>query len=395
MLTQIINGRILTPQGWLKDGSVLICDGKILEVTNSDMAIIGANVIDAKGMNIVPGFVSMHAHGGGGHDFTEATPEAFTTAVQTHLRHGSTTLLPTLSSSTFETIAKAVQTCEELMAVPGSVIAGLHIEGPYLSRKMGGTQWGEFLKDPDPAEYIPLLESTSCIRRWDISPELPGAHEFARYTSGRGILTAVTHTEAEYEEVKAAFAAGFTHAAHFYNAMPGFHKRREYKYEGTVESIYLMDDMTVEVVADGIHVPPTILRLVYRIKGVERTCLITDALACAASDSKEAFDPRVIIEDGVCKLADRSALAGSVATMDRLIRTMVQKAEIPLADAVRMASETPARIMGVSDRKGSLQKDKDADILVMDEDLNVRAVWAMGKLVVDKLASKDPMFFDK
>ena len=111
--------------------------------------------------------------------------------------------------------------------------------------------------------------------------------------------------------------------------MPGFHKRREYKYEGTVESIYLLDDMTVEVVADGIHVPPTILRLVYKIKGVERTCLITDALACAASDSQVAFDPRVIIEDGVCKLADRSALAGSVATMDRLIRTMVQKAEIP------------------------------------------------------------------
>ena len=140
-----------------------------------------------------------------------------------------------------------------------------------------------------------------------------------------------------------------------------------------MESIYLLDDMTVEVVADGIHVPPTILRLVYKIKGVERTCLITDALACAASDSQVAFDPRVIIEDGVCKLADRSALAGSVAT--------VQKAEIPLEDAVRMASETPARIMGVSDRKGTLQRGKDADIVLLDRDLNVRAVWAMGKLV--------------
>ena len=148
-----------------------------------------------------------------------------------------------------------------------------------------------------------------------------------------------------------------------------------------MESIYLMEDMTVEVVADGIHVPPTILRMVYRIKGVEKTALITDALACAASDSKEAFDPRVIIEDGVCKLADRSALAGSVATMDRCIRTMVQKAEIPLEDAVRMASETPAKIMGVYDRKGSLQKGKDADIIVMDEDLRIRAVWAMGQLV--------------
>ena len=381
MLTQIINGRILTPQGWLKDGSVLICDGKILEVTNSDMAIIGANVIDAKGMNIVPGFVSMHAHGGGGHDFTEATPEAFTTAVQTHLRHGSTTLLPTLSSSTFETIAKAVQTCEELMAVPGSVIAGLHIEGPYLSRKMGGTQWGEFLKDPDPAEYIPLLESTSCIRRWDISPELPGAHEFAHYTSGRGILTAVTHTEAEYEEVKAAFAAGFTHAAHFYNAMPGFHKRREYKYEGTVESVYLTDGMTVEVIADGVHLPATILKLVYKLKGADNTCLVTDALKYAGYTGEPINDPRYIISDGVCKLADGISLAGSIATSDVLVQTMYNKAEIPLEDAVRMASETPARILGLDDRKGSLQKGKDADIVILDKKARVRCVFAGGNIV--------------
>ena len=163
--------------------------------------------------------------------------------------------------------------------------------------------------------------------------------------------------------------------------MPGFHKRREYKYEGTVESIYLHEDMTVEVVADGIHVPPTILRLIHHIKGVERACVITDALACAASDSTTAFDPRVIIEDGVCKLADRTALAGSVATMDRLIRTLVQKAEIPLDDAIRMATETPSKIMNVYDRKGSLQKDKDADVMILDDDLNVRAVWAMGELV--------------
>lgn len=381
MLTQIINGEILTPQGWLKDGSVLISDGKILEVTNSDLAVIGAKVIDAKGMYIVPGYVSMHSHGGGGHDFTEATPEAFQAATEAHLKHGATTIFPTLSSSSFDTIRQAVETCEQLMAAGNGQIQGLHIEGPYLNRKMAGKQWEDCLKDPDPNEYLPLLDSTTCIKRWDISPELPGAHEFAHETTSRGILTAITHTEAEYDEIKAAYQAGFTHAAHFYNAMPGFHKRREYKYEGTVESIYLLDDMTVEVVADGIHVPPTILRLVYKIKGVERTCLITDALACAASESQEAFDPRVIIEDGVCKLADHSALAGSIATMDRLIRTMVQKADIPLADAVRMASETPAKIMGVYDRKGSLQKGKDADIVVLDDNLKVRAVWSMGKLV--------------
>ncbi|MGN0257661.1 MAG: N-acetylglucosamine-6-phosphate deacetylase [Bacteroides sp.] len=387
MLTQLINAKILTPQGWLKDGSVLIRDGKILEVTNCDLAVIGAQLIDVKGMYVLPGGVEIHAHGGGGRDFMEGSEDAFRKAAATHMQYGTTSIFPTLSSSTVPMIEAAAETCTKLMAEPDSPILGLHLEGHYFNMKMAGGQMPENIKDPDPNEYIPIVEKWDCIKRWDAAPELPGAIQFGKYITGKGILASVGHTQAEYEDIHAAFEAGYSHATHFYNAMPGFHKRREYKYEGTVESIYLMDDMTVEVVADGIHVPPTILRLVYRIKGVERTCLITDALACAASDSKEAFDPRVIIEDGVCKLADRSALAGSVATMDRLIRTMVQKAEIPLADAVRMASETPARIMGVSDRKGSLQKDKDADILVMDEELNVRAVWAMGKLVVDKLAN--------
>ncbi|MBS1308524.1 MAG: N-acetylglucosamine-6-phosphate deacetylase, partial [Bacteroides sp.] len=377
MLTQLINARILTPQGWLKDGSVLIRDGKILEVTNCDLAVIGAQLIDVKGMYVLPGGVEIHAHGGGGRDFMECTEDAFRGAVKTHMKYGTTSIFPTLSSSTVPMIEQAAETCTKMMAEKDSPILGLHLEGHYLNMAMAGGQMPENIKNPDPNEYIPIVENWHCIKRWDAAPELPGAMQFGKYITGKGILASVAHTQAEFEDIRTAYEAGYTHATHFYNAMPGFHKRREYKYEGTVESIYLMDDMTVEVVADGIHVPPTILRLVYKIKGVERMCAITDALACAASDSKEAFDPRVIIEDGVCKLADHSALAGSVATMDRLIRTMVQKADIPLADAVRMVSETPARIMGVYDRKGSLQKGKDADIIVMDEDLKIRAVWAM------------------
>ena len=381
MLTQLINARILTPQGWLHNGSVLIRDNKILEVTNCDLAVIGAELIDVKGMYVLPGGVEIHAHGGGGRDYMECTEDAFRIATETHMKYGTTSIFPTLSSSTVPMIEQAAETCSKLMQEKDSPILGLHLEGHYLNMAMAGGQLPENIKNPDPNEYIPIVETHSCIKRWDAAPELPGAMQFGKYITAKGILASVAHTQAEFEDIRLAYEAGYTHATHFYNAMPGFHKRREYKYEGTVESCYLMDDMTVEVVADGIHVPPTILRLVYKIKGVERTCLITDALACAASESQEAFDPRVIIEDGVCKLADHSALAGSVATMDRLIRTMVQKAEIPLADAVRMASETPARIMGVYDRKGSLQKGKDADILVMDQDLNVRAVWAMGKLV--------------
>lgn len=381
MLTQIINGKIHTPQGWLKNGSVIISDNKILEVSNCDLAVVGANIVDARGMYIVPGGVEIHVHGGGGRDFMEGTEDAFRTAVDAHMHHGTTSIFPTLSSSSIPMIQAAARTTEKLMAEKDSPVLGLHLEGHYFNMKMAGGQIPEYIKNPDPNEYIPLLEEFNCIKRWDASPELPGALQFGKYVSNKGILVSVAHTQAEFEDIRAGFDAGYTHATHFYNAMPGFHKKNEYKYEGTVESIYLMDDMTVEAIADGIHVPPTILRLIYKVKGVEKTALITDALACAASDSQVAFDPRVIIEDGVCKLADRSALAGSIATMDRLIQTMTFKAEVPLFDVCRMISETPAKIMGVFDRKGSLERGKDADILLLDKNLDVRAVWAMGKLV--------------
>lgn len=379
MLTQLINGRILTPQGWITDGSVLISNGKILEVTNSDLAVIGANVIDVKGMNIIPGFVGMHIHGGGGHDYTECSVDAFNAVTKAHLLHGATTVFPTLTSTSFDNIIKVAGLCEEMMKT-NKVIQGLHIEGPYLNPKMAGSQWGEFLTEPNKDEYTQIIESTSCIRRWDISPEISGGYDFGRYTSSNGILTAITHTEAEYEDIKKAFAAGFTHAAHFYNAMPGFHKRREYKYEGTVESVYLTDGMSVEVIADGIHLPATILKLVYKLKGVEQTCLVTDAVKYAAFDG-EIEDSRYIIENDVCKLADHSSLAGSLATMDKLVKTMVNKAGIPLEDAVRMASETPARVIGVENTKGTLQKGKDADIVILDKDVNVRCVFSYGKIV--------------
>ncbi len=386
MLTQIVNGKILTPQGWMKNGSVIIRDNKILEVTNCDLAIIGANLVDARGMYVVPGYIEMHVHGGGGRDFQEGTKDAFETAVKAHLKYGTTSIYPTLSSSTVPMIQRAVETCNELMAQPNSPILGLHLEGHYLNPKKAGAQMPECIKNPDPNEYVHIVENSPCLKRWDAAPEMPGSVQFGRYCADNGILPSIAHTAAEWQDVKAAWEAGFTHVTHFYNAMPGFHNKREYKYEGTVESVYLIDDMTVECVADGIHVPPTILRMCYKIKGVERMALITDALAVAAMEGDgKAFDPRVVIEDGVCKLSDRSALAGSIATNDRLVRTAVQMAEIPLADAVRMCSETPARIMKVLDRKGTLERGKDADILILDDKLKVRCVWQMGSIVENTL----------
>ena len=383
MLTQLINARILTPQGWLKDGSVLIRDGKILEVTNCDLAVIGAQLIDVKGMYVLPGGVEIHAHGGGGRDFMECTEDAFRGAVQTHMKYGTTSIFPTLSSSTVPMIEQAAETCTKMMAEKDSPILGLHLEGHYLNMAMAGGQMPENIKNPDPNEYIPIVENWHCIKRWDAAPELPGAMQFGKYITGKGILASVAHTQAEFEDIRTAYEAGYTHATHFYNAMPGFHKRREYKYEGTVESVYLTDGMTVEVIADGSHLPATILKLVYKLKGVEKTCLVTDALKYAAYQGEPIVDPRYVIENGVCKLADHSSLAGSLASMDTLIQTIVKKAGIPLADAVRMASETPATIIGINDKKGSLQKGKDADIVILDNQINVRCVFSNGVIVED------------
>jgi len=383
MTTQIINGRVLTPQGWIEGGSVLT-EGTVIKNIYKDSRVREGvdNVIDAEGGYVLPGGIDIHVHGGGGRDFMECSEDAFVTAVEAHRRHGTTAIFPTLSSSTVPMIREALATCDKLMADPMSGVMGLHLEGPYFNPKMAGGQLPENIKLPRAEEYKPIVEDFTSLRRWDAAPELEGAEEFATYLRNKGILASLGHTAAREADVERGYKAGFTHATHFYNAMTGNHKEGPYKYEGTVEAVYLNDNITVEMIADGIHVPPAILRLIHKQKGVERTALITDALACAASDSQTAFDPRVVIENGVCMLADRSAIAGSIATMDRLIQTAVNKAGIPLEDASRMASETPARIMGIYDRKGSIAAGKDADMMIFTPDLELKQVVQMGRTVL-------------
>lgn len=382
MRTQILNGKILTPAGWVENGSVLLEDTTIVDVLNhSNRLDTVGKVIDAKGGYVLPGGVDIHVHGGGGRDFMETTEDAFLTAVEAHRAHGTTSIFPTLSSSTTQMISDAADTCDKLMKDPMNGILGLHLEGPYFNPKMAGGQLPENIRIPQPEEYVPLIEQHPCIKRWDAAPELPNTEEFARYLRSKGIVVSLGHTAARDEEVERGYQAGFNLATHFYCAMTASHKEGIYRFDGTVEAVYLRDGINVEMICDGIHVPPVILRMIHKLKGTERVALITDALACAASDSKAAFDPRVIIEDGVCKLADHSAIAGSIATMDRLIRTCVLKAKIPMEDVARMASETPARIMGVYDRKGSISHGKDADIMIFDKDIILTNVIQMGREV--------------
>lgn len=385
MLKQFVNGRILTPKGWLDGGSIVTDGNRIRCVSNIDLHVVGAEIIDVNGGYIVPGGIDMHTHGGGGRDFIEGCEDAFRAAVNAHLKHGTTSIYPTLSSSTIPTIEAACNVCEKLMAEENSPVLGLHIEGSYINPKEAGAQNPVLIKAPVIYEYETLLSKYKCIKRWDEAPELPGSVRFIKTCNMHGVLTALTCTRATYKDVVEAHKAGMTHAAHFYNAMPVVYKEHEFKVPGTVESVYAMQDMTVEVIADGLHVPPVMLKVVHKIKGVERMALITDSLAYAASEGDVSAEPRVIMEDGVCKLADRSALAGSIATMDTIIRTCIQKANIPMEDVFRMASETPAKIMGVFDRKGSIEEGKDADIIVFDRDINLTYVMQMGNEVVSYL----------
>ena len=382
-LIQIVNGKVITPQGVDRQARLVLKAGRIAEITREQGGVEGAQTIDAQGAYVAPGCIDTHLHGGDGHDFTEATPEAFRAIAYAHATQGVTTLYPTLAVAPTTVFRQAIKACETVVSQPyeGARIEGLHLEGNYINPLLKGGQDERFIQLPDPAEYQELLESTRLIKRWTAAPELPGALEFARYAHSKGILVSLGHTAADYLTVKRAYEAGFTHATHFYNAMSGVHKQREYKHEGAIESIYLVPEMTVELIADGIHVPPAILRLVCAFKGIDRISLISDAMAAAACLRPEhlRLDPRMIVEDDVCKLADRSALTGSFASGIRLIQVMAEKAEIPVADCVRMAATNPARLMSINDRKGSIEQGKDADLILFDENFRLQSVWIGGK----------------
>lgn len=378
MKIQIINGSIFTPQGWINGGALLCEDGKIVDISNDNSPREDCEIVNAEGLIIGPGGIDMHIHGGGGHDFMECTEEAFRTVIATHMQHGTTTLFPTLASSSNTMIRQAAEICTRIMHEEHSPVAGLHLEGPYFNIRKCGGQWPEMIRQADPEEYIALLDAFPCIRRWDAAPELPGALDFGKECARRGVLVALGHTEADYDAVTKGFASGFTHATHFYNAMTGVHNIREFKHAGTIESVLITDGITVEVIADGIHVPPVLLHLVRKVKGTANIALVTDAMAPAGSDSDTTFDKNTIIEDGVAKLADRSALAGSIATMDRLVDTIINRCSMSWDDAFTMTASTPARIMHIDDRKGSIAIGKDANICIYTPSAQLKYVIQAG-----------------
>lgn len=389
---KIYNGKILTPYRMIPQGTVLISDGIITEVKEGNIDVSDAIEIDAEGNYISPGFIDIHVHGGGGHDFMDGSETAFLKAAEIHAQYGTTSMSPTTLTSEKEDLLKTLELYEQAdkKNVKGAQFLGMHLEGPYFAMSQRGAQDPRYIRDPDPEEYMDVISRSNVIKRWSAAPELKGAIPFARYLKSKGILAALAHTDAIYEEVLEGFENGYTLATHLYSGMSGVSRRNAFRYAGVIESAYIIDEMDVEIIADGIHLPAPLLKLIYKIKGADRIALITDSMRGAGMPEGESVlgnlytGLKVIIEDGVAKLPDRTSFAGSVATADRLVRNMIKMADVPLLDAVKMMSSTPARIMNVHERKGSLTVGKEADIVIFDEDIKIQKTIIMGKVVYSK-----------
>lgn len=392
MKIKISNGTVLTPFRAIKNGTVVVKNGQVVGVHEGNIDVPEAEEIDAQGRYISPGFIDIHVHGGGGADFMDGTEEAFLTVAELHARFGTTALVPTTLTAEKEDLLHTLDVYEKAHRrnTNGAAFLGIHLEGPYFALSQRGAQDPRYIRNPDPAEYEEILNYSSSIVRWSAAPELEGAIPFGQRLRQKGILAAIAHTDAYYDDVLAAYENGYSLVTHLYSAMSGVTRKNAFRYAGVIESSYLLD-LDVEIIGDGIHLPAPLLQLVYKIKGADRTALITDAMRGAGMPEGESVlgslknGLPVIIEDGVAKLPDRTSFAGSVATFDRLVRNMITMANVPLLDAVRMASTTPARIMGVSDRKGSLAKGKDADVVIFDENINVGMTMVGGKVVYNQM----------
>ncbi|HXB42758.1 MAG TPA: N-acetylglucosamine-6-phosphate deacetylase [Puia sp.] len=386
---KIFNGKVITPDKIIDGGAILIAANIITAVSEKNMEVSNAIEIDAKGKYISPGFIDIHVHGGGGYDFMDGNEKAFLKIAETHAKYGTTAMSPTTLTSTKEEILQILDVYEDANRnnINGAQFLGMHLEGPYFAMNQRGAQDPRYIRDPDPEEYKDILSHSSFIKRWSAAPELKGAIEFGRYMKSKGVLPAIAHTDAIYEDVIKAFENGFTLATHLYSGMSGVTRRNAFRYAGVIESAYIIDDMDVEIIADGVHLPAPLLKLVFKIKGADRTALITDAMRAAGTDTKESVlgnidnGLKVIVEDSVAKLPDRSAFAGSIATADKLVRTMISMAGVSLMDAVKMMTVTPARILGITDKKGVLAVGKDADIVIFDGNITIAMTMIKGKIV--------------
>ncbi|PGH49095.1 N-acetylglucosamine-6-phosphate deacetylase [Streptomyces sp. Ru87] len=374
----LTGARVVLPDGI--DGNARIAvSGTVIVPPPAEDAVPATAGLDLTGHWIVPGFVDVHVHGGGGASFSAGTAEEALAVADTHRRHGTTTMVASTVTGDLDDLARQAAALSEL--VEQGDLAGVHFEGPFISPGRCGAHEPSLLRDPDPADVRKLLDAargTACMMT--LAPELPGGLDSVRLLAEHGVIAAVGHTDSGYDATHRAIEAGATVATHLFNAMPALHHREP----GPIAALLEDERVTVELVNDGIHLHPAVLELAFARAGADRVAFITDAMSAAGKgDGRYRLGGLdVEVADGVARLADGGSIAGSTLTLDTAFRRAVTVDGLPVEDVVRALSANPARLLGVADRVGSLEPGKDADLVVLDADFRIAGVMRKGAWVV-------------
>ena len=363
--------------------AIVVTDGKkIVDICTHFDATENDTVVDCNGLYLSPGFIDIHVHGGGNKSAMSSNPHDIVHMAEAHLKYGTTSIVPTTLTSPLPRLKEAIGSIKKASETSKKAnILGVHLEGPYISVKYKGAQSEQDILTPDKNPPEELLDQWDKILIMGAAPECDGVLGLGDVLKNRGIVASVAHSAASYEQVEDAVKHGFSDVTHLYNACSSCFKTGLFRNAGVVEAALYMDELTTQVIGDLRHLPQGLLKLIYKCKGDEKMYLITDGLEFSASDIKENTvytqenGIEVIYEDNVMKLADRSALAGSATTLSDCVRNMYKKIGVPLYSAVKMASLTPATVVGYGNRKGKIAKGYDADLILFDDEIkNIRVL---------------------
>ncbi|MEV2254816.1 N-acetylglucosamine-6-phosphate deacetylase [Streptomyces sp. NPDC050147] len=374
----LAGAQVVLPTGTVPHGRVIV-DGTRIAGSIPAGAETGAETVDLTGHWVVPGFVDIHNHGGGGASFTSGTVDDVLKGVHTHRLHGTTTLVASTVTGEMDFLAQRAGLLSEL-AEQGD-IAGIHFEGPFISPCRKGAHSEALLRDPDPAEVRKLIDAArGRAKMLTLATELPGGLDSVRLLAEHGVIAAIGHTDATYEQTVRAIDAGATVATHLYNAMPGIGHRAP----GPIAALLEDERITVELINDGTHLHPAAFELAFHHAGAARTALITDAMDAAGfGDGRYMLGPlEVEVKDSVARLVEGGSIAGSTLTLDRAFKRSVTVDGLPVEDVVRAISANPAKLLGMYDEIGSLEPGKDADLVVLDERFDLKGVMRKGEWVV-------------
>ncbi len=386
----IKNGKILTPQGIIENGIIRIDGSKISDIGNSEDILSNqeGKVIDAEGKWVLPGFIDIHCHGGKGCDVMDGKLSDIETIALYHAKGGTTAFLPTTASSSIEAILQALDAVHQarIYGINGAKVIGAHIEGPYFCYAKRGCHLPKFVRNPRPQEYNRMLEFSDDIASMTLAPELDGSELLIKSLVKNDIIVSIGHSDATYAQVLDAVNWGARHVTHLYCAMSSLVKNGPVRISGVVESALLLEELTVEFIADGRHVPPELIMLAIKAKGIDKVCVVTDAMRGAGMPSGVyTFGPsdgqEVLVQDEIAIMPDRTGYASTVMRTKDLVKTLIDLVGLSISDAVKMASIVPARIIGVDDRMGSLEKGKQADIIIVDENIEVIHTVIDGSIV--------------